>query len=107
MPCPTWAPEIRNTAGSAHPSAGHDQDVFGFGDPFGDVRHALVAAFGAEVEVLLIEPLRKTFEQCAEELRRGDRMKSAPVHTKAAHLKKRINVCYGVETKLNARKSRY
>ena len=55
----TWGPEIRNPTRSAHPSSGHDQDVFGFGNPFSDVRHALVAAFGAEVEVLFIEPLRK------------------------------------------------
>ena len=95
MSCPTWAPEIRNPTGSAHPSAGHDQDVFGFGDPFGDVRHALVAACGAEVEVLLIEPLRKTFEQCAEKLRRGDRMRSAPVYTKAAHLKRGLTFATG------------
>ena len=99
----TWAPEIRNPAGSAHPSSCHDQDVFGFENPFSDVRHALVAAFGAEVEVLLIHPLRKTFKQCTKKFRGGDMVKSAPVHTEAAHLKRGLTLFSGwipVETKL-------
>ena len=103
LQCPTWAPEIRNPAGSAHPSSCHDQDVFGFENPFSDVRHALVAAFGAEVEVLLIHPLRKTFKQCTKKFRGGDMVKSAPVHTEAAHLKRGLTLFSGwipVETKL-------
>ena len=53
---PTWAPEVRNPAWSTHTSPGHDQYVFGFGNFFCDIRHTLVAACRAEVEVPFIDP---------------------------------------------------